>query len=554
MFNFCDLLEGGNKMRKVFGILWLVIMTEVLGAQVDTAWVRRYNGPENRRDYAWAIVVDNSGNVYVTGQSYGSGTWDEDYATIKYNSNGDTLWVRRYDRPGNSDEEARAIAVDNVGNVYVTGESDSFGSGTGFDYVTIKYGPNGDTLWMRKYNGPGNWQDNPRAIAVDSGNVYVTGWSCGSGTYFDYGTIKYKTNGDILWVRRYDGPGNGYDYANAITVDETGNVCVTGSNYRNSTDDDYTTIKYKPNGDTAWVRGYNGPGDSADCAWAIAVNNSGNVYVTGYSWGIGTGFDYATIKYTPDGDTAWARRYNGPTDSGDYAKAIAVDEAGNVYVTGYSKGIGTDFDYATIKYGPNGNELWVQRYNGPGDSLDYARAIALDDSGNIYVTGDSKGIGTDFDYATIKYGPNGNELWVQRYNGPGDSTDWTRAIVVDDNYNVYVTGYSWGIGTDFDYATIKYVQKPTRVEESYKKRAVSFSLVQNPVFCNDIVVALHIKEEEKIIIDLYDVCGRFVRRLFSGKTHKGKMSLSAQGVASGIYFLKAESRKLKKVQKVVILK
>jgi len=102
--------------------------------------------------------------------------------------------------------------------------------------------------------------------------------------------------------------------------------------------------------DSAWARRYDGPGNSVDGAFAIAVDTSGNVYVTGDSWGFGTLDDYATIKYYPNRDTAWVRRYNGPADGDDYVNAIAVDGSGNVYVTGPSVGSGTYYDYATIKY------------------------------------------------------------------------------------------------------------------------------------------------------------------------------------------------------------
>lgn len=102
--------------------------------------------------------------------------------------------------------------------------------------------------------------------------------------------------------------------------------------------------------DTAWVRRYNGPGNSQDIAIAVAVDDSGNVYVTGQSLGNGTGWDYATLKYYPDGETAWVRRYNGPLDSSDVATALAIDGTGNVYVTGESQGTGTSSDYTTIKY------------------------------------------------------------------------------------------------------------------------------------------------------------------------------------------------------------
>ena len=146
----------------------------------------------------------------------------------------------------------------------------------------------------------------------------------------------------------------------------------------------------------------NGPGNR-DIAKAIAVDRLGNVYVTGHSDGSGTATDYATIKYDSSGNQLWVSRYNGPVNSGDGAKAIALDSTGNVYVTGYSFGSGTYTDYATVKYDTDGNEVWAARYNGPGNHHDQAQAIAVDSSGNVYVTGDSMGSGTYFDYATIKY-------------------------------------------------------------------------------------------------------------------------------------------------------
>src|SRR3990170_460006 len=327
-------------------VIFLLSYTQAIGQSVDAAWVRRYNGPGNSSDYAYAIAVDGSGNVYVTGQSIGSGTYN-DYATIKYYSNGDTAWVRRYNGPGDSSDYASAITVDGSGNVYVTGYST--GSGTYYDYATIKYYSNGDTAWGRRYNGPGNGYDEAYAIAVDgSGCVYVTGWSVGSGTGYDYATIKYYSSGDTAWVRRYDGQVYD-DGALAIAVDGSGNVYVTGYSTDSGNYYNYATIKYHSNEDAAWVRRYDGGENGPDYARAIAVDDSGNVYVTGWSWN-GTSDDYATIKYYSTGDTAWVRRYNGPGNGFDEARAIAVDGSGSVYVTGLSSGSGTSYDYATIKY------------------------------------------------------------------------------------------------------------------------------------------------------------------------------------------------------------
>ena len=235
---------SGKKMKKaIVGVILCLLYSTFLLAQVNTAWVRRYNGPGNYDDYCVAIAVDGTGNVYVTGQSAGSGTVTKDYATIKYNSAGDTLWVRRYNGPGNGADWANAIAVDGAGNVYVTGSS--FGSGTVNDYATIKYNSAGDTLWVARYNGPGNDADVAYGLAMDgTGNVYVTGNSTGSGTGDDYATVKYNSAGVKQWVERYNGPGNGCDMANALAVDGTGNVYMTGWSTGSGTGADYTTIKY----------------------------------------------------------------------------------------------------------------------------------------------------------------------------------------------------------------------------------------------------------------------------------------------------------------------
>jgi len=334
---------------KIFLLFGLLSYFPAL-AQVDTAWVRLYNGPGNSADVASALAVDGTGNVYMSGWSSGSGT-SPDYATIKYAPNGDTLWVRHYNGPGNSNDYASPLAVDNAGNVYVTGISQSGASIFTSDYATIKYAPNGDTLWVRRYNGPGNSYDAAHAIALDdSGNVYVTGSSVGSGTSYDYATIKYTPNGDTLWLRRYNGPLNSADGAGALAVDDSGNVYVTGSSGGLGTSDDYATIKYAPNGDSLWVRRYSGPGINEDYAYALVVDDSGNVYITGYIETSGSSSEYATIKYAANGDTLWVRRYNGPGNSIDQAYALTLDSASNVYVTGSSDGSGTSSDYATIKY------------------------------------------------------------------------------------------------------------------------------------------------------------------------------------------------------------
>jgi len=417
-------------------------------------WVARYNGPSNSDDQATTLAVDAAGNVYVTGYSPGTST-SNDYATIKYNASGVQQWAARYNGPGNFIDQATALAVDTTGNVYVTGYS--FGSSINYDYATIKYNPSGVEQWVARYNGVGNYDDKATTLAVDdaAGNVYVTGNSVGSGIGSDYATIKYNASGVEQWVARYDGPGSDDDQATALAVDAVGNIYVTGSSEVSIISSDYATIKYNGSGVEQWVARYNGPGSGDDQATALAVDAAGNVYVTGYSVGSGIGFDYATIKYNGSGVEQWVARYNGPVNFDDQATALAVDTVGNVYVTGSSVDFRTYTDYATIKYNGSGVEQWVARYNGLGSGDDQATALAVDTVGNVYVTGYSVGSATFYDYATIKYNASGVEQWVACYNGPGSGHDQATALAVDAAGNVYVTGYSYS-GADSDYATIKY--------------------------------------------------------------------------------------------------
>ena len=444
----------------LFGLLALVMLfvTPTLFAQVTEDWVARYNGAAGGYDEASDVTVDAEGNVYVTGFTDSDNSVDEnwDIVTIKYNKLGVAQWTRFYDGPGtgaNDEDVAYAIAVDALGNVYVTGKSR--GTATDFDYVTIKYEPDGGKKWVARFNGTGSGDDIAKDIAVDSlGNVYVTGETLGGQGSIDYGTIMYDSLGAVVWIAWYDGPLFDSDVAYSLAIDSLGNTHVTGYSFGVGTWFDYATVKYDKLGVQQWVARYDGPAGSGDTGKDVVVDGSGYVYVTGYSQGIGTDSDYATVKYSSFGVVQWVARYNSAANDADYAHYIAVDGSGNVIVTGNSEGSGTGRDYATVKYNPVGVELWAVRYNGSGNSTDYGEALTLDSLGNVYVSGCSArgGSGPGFwDIATIKYNPAGVQEWIMYYDAPWGGTDCGQAIYADDSDHAYVAGFSGG-----DAITIKY--------------------------------------------------------------------------------------------------
>jgi hypothetical protein len=400
-------------------------------------WTNRYDGPGQGNDFANAIALDGSGNVFVTGSSC-TDCPETIGATIKYSNAGVPLWTNRYQGPGGHDSP-NAIALDGSGYVFVTGFSctenclNTIGA-------TVKYSSAGVPLWTNSHLFGAS------AIAVDSvGNVIVAGTDF-TDALGDYGTIAYSSTGLPLWTNTYAGE-NGYDRLIALAVDGNGNVFVTGY----SDPGDQVTIKYSGEGVPLWTNHY-----GQAYPTAIAVDSSGNVFVTGGT-GVGTLNDYATVAYSNSGEPLWTNRYNGPANHYDLALAIAVDRRGNIFVTGLSpSAIGAN-DYATIAYSNSGVPLWTNRYNGPANSEDSAKAIAVDSNGNVFVTGHSYN-GQDrvsSDYVTIAYSSVGVPLWTNRYNGPAKGEDAAEAIAVDSSGNVFVTGHSWN-GTNYDYVTIEY--------------------------------------------------------------------------------------------------
>ena len=562
-------------MKYTIFMLCIILALCVPSICYTQTWVARYDGPGKGYDAATALAIDDAGNIYVTGYSVGP-VFTNDYATIKYDSLGTELWVVRYNGPDNGDDIAFDLGLDNTGNIYVTGYSAD--SNSVFDYATVKYDSSGAELWVARYNGPGNHWDRANALAIDDNSyIYVTGFGEGAGTDNDYATVKYDSAGNELWVARYNGPGNYHDAASDVVLDAMGNVYVTGNSSGLVTHADFATVKYDTAGNELWVARYNGPAGFNDEAAALVIDDLQNVYVTGFSADEDTIDDIVTVKYDSAGNELWKARYDGPLGGYDRAYSLVLDSWSNVYVAGYSYGIGTSADITTIKYDSSGVEKWVARYNGPGNGSDVAFDIAMDNAGNIYTAGFSNGIGTLGDYTVVRYDSAGTEQWVVRYNGPGDHWDVVDEIVLDNAGNVYVTGYSVSSGINFDYATLKYLPIGVLEEIDFAVRDTRCNLIVSPnPFHHNTRIRYSIQdtgymekeirssnfEMRKLALKIYDTAGRLVKSFDPGSSIEnleseviwdGTDQFNRQ-LGSGVYFVTYGVGDYQQMEKLLLIR
>ena len=353
------------------------------------SWINRYDGPAHSIDIPYAITGDNAGNVYVTGGSKGINS-NIDYATIKYNSNGDEEWIVRYNGSNtiNGPDYPVAIVTDNVGDIYVSGNS--IGADLNDDFVTIKYNKFGQLQWVQRYNSLNNGKDSVVSIAIDNlGNIYVAGISDSTISLYTYLLIKYDPSGQLLWVQRYHQKGDDWERVKKIVIDKNNNIYVTGTGFRKKTNEDIMTVKYNSDGIYQWSKIWDDPSNSSDNASDIKADKYDNVYVTGYGSGGGTGNDFVTLKYNSSGNLKWAVIYDSPQNLDDFAANLALDYQENPYIAGFSLN-NNNYNYSLVKYDTNGVKLWDINYIYSQISNSFPVGLSLDRKGNIVLGGFSE--------------------------------------------------------------------------------------------------------------------------------------------------------------------
>ena len=372
---------------------------------------------------------------------------------------GSVIWTRQFGSV--SEDEGLAVATGATGNIAVAGRlgADQAGSGSfaGGAFVRL-YTAAGTLLWADQFGGDVGGE--AHGVAIDGGgNVIVAGSVMGLLGSTDNGTIdafvrKYSPSGDVVWTRQFGTPGS--DSARALAAAPDGSFVVAGNTEGqlggpSSGEADAYVRKYDPDANPVWTRQIGTAG--TDLSFGVAIAADQSVIVVGYTRGdlagaaIGAG-DAFVRKYGRDGDVLWTKQFG--TAGNDSAHAVAVDEAGNVFVAGTADdalsgpGMGGREAYLR-KYGASGNIVWT-RHIATG-LPDDAWGLAVDADGNAIVAGSTEG---NLDAANPggqdafvrKFGPDGNIVWSQQFGT--SSYDLVMAAAVDGAGNVILTGFTGG--------------------------------------------------------------------------------------------------------------
>lgn len=423
-------------------------------------------------DSADDIIISPSGSIYIIGNVNGSlpdqnhlGGTDpfvmrlSDVPVTMQSFPADINWAIQLGT--NSDEEAYAIGADDDGNVYVTGSIygefpgfDNNNLGGGWEAFVSKWSNDGKRRWTLQFGtGMGTLAND---MAVDqAGNQYIVGSTGGalpgqinSGAP-DAFLRKYDTNGHELWTRQFGT--ESHDEAIGVKIDKNNNVYVAWISWEYMGGQSYIN-KYDANGYMIWSK------QLADITEPVsfAIDSQGNFYLSGITNSALPGQNYQgdsdayVRKYDSSGNEIWTRQFG--TTYEDHALAVNVDNQFNVYVAGRTDSAlpgqtfeGMPFDAFIRKYSSNGTEEWTDQFGAIGDQMDEIRGIAIDSTGDVYVTG---AFGPDA--LVRKYNSNGEVLWSRQIGG-GIFADYSQNLSLTKNGKLLVAGFTYGSFLDQNY-------------------------------------------------------------------------------------------------------
>jgi hypothetical protein len=279
------------------------------------------------------MAVDGAGNAYLAGVSFRDST--NDVLALKYTSAGTLEWATAWDSPWHHYDTGTACRLGPDGRLVVVGYCQKDTVIGAKDWVVLKLSPTGGIEWERFYDGPGQGEDIPAALAIGSdSSIYVTGFAVSAAGDTDCVTLKYSATGDLLWERGEDAGPGAEDVGNAVALDEAGGALyVAGTTLGADGVSSYLLLRYGLDGARDWMRLYTGPSADWNEAGLVAVR-SGDLIVGGTSTGAGTELDYSVLRYSTAGSMLGNARFAGADSAADYPAALALEAGGDVYVTG----------------------------------------------------------------------------------------------------------------------------------------------------------------------------------------------------------------------------
>lgn len=559
-------------MKTIILIISFALNSINLHSQIQE-WVYNTNARGNY-EYVTDMEVTSSGDIYICGYIDDN---TQDYLIAKFSSSGNLLWWKLWDSPNQGTDKAVSLTLDNSGNVIVTGTCEIYGQNSNIG--TVKYNSSGIFQWATIYNGPGQMGSDDIAVdvAVDNiGYVYVVGTerSWPNWLVTDVRLIKYYANG--FQNTTVNLGSIGHDYAGKIAIDRVGGyLYVTAAvpgYYQNppSISWFYGIYTYKFDIDPfnpvpLWQRRYDGPGDGDDYPIDIKISSAGKIVVAGKSQSLNYDWDYALISLDPnlgqsededgDGEDFSSIRYNGPGSGDDIPSSLAVDGNGGVIITGKSEGIGTGFDYATIRYNYLLQQTWINRYNGNSSLNDNGSSVITDALNNVYVTGtiNEDNSFLQGDYGTIKYNSLGNQEWLATYSYSGNN-DQGKFIGVDLQNKIYVSGNEYRNNNNYKIGILKYSDSNGgNGDDNFTYNISNFPNPFNP----STSIIFEIPSNDYISLKIYDILGKEIANLIDNKYYqKGQHSISfnALNLPSGVYLYKLTSSHLNVTKKMLLVK
>lgn len=521
-------------------------------------WVARIQGPANDL-YGPFLQVDKSGNSYIAGTHQIN---DSVYLLCaKYNTSGVQQWEKMYIYPGEAYIRPSGLALDSNGNAIVIAVQGPASYLPTHGLIAKFNTVNGNLEWVRRYFGDYGWGVFLDIKLDKLNNIYVAGRSDTS-----HLVIRYNTNGDSVWVRKYHPPAPSpyivYEIASACTIDDSLNIIFTGrrifSNPPFGSVDSVLTAKYSSGGVLRWESTYF-YSITANAGEKITSDQNGNIYVGGATVISGSGV-YLTLKYDRNGVQQWAKIYDAPGSGDNILTGIAMDRINNaLLVTGRAVTNGIQMA-TTIKYNTaTGDSIWVRKDTGTYDGA-ASRNISLDSSGNIFIIGETYNFPSyvPYDILTVKYSPTGTQLWRITYNGNFNGLDIGKVIGLDAYRNVYVLGTSQSGTQITDYVVIKYNQL-SGIEPISNENPNEYRLLQNypNPFNSSTVINYEIPLYSDVAITVYDVLGREVKELIKSKQKAGiyRVTMDDLGLSSGVYIYRLiANNKIVGVKKLIIIK